>query len=93
MWIVIWIITLSSTRNVLKATHNSLTVGQHVSLCLTKQDLVSSVQTLMENNEKLEKEVKGLLSINKGLECELKAIQKMQLDFQSQIVHGSLMAH
>ena len=47
----------------------------------------------MENNEKLEKEVKGLLSINKGLECELKAIQKMQLDFQSQIVDGSSMAH
>jgi hypothetical protein len=40
----------------------------------------------MEKNVRLEKEVQGLLSINKGLEVGNKKLQKFVVDIQASIV-------
>jgi len=58
---------------------------------LTGQELVCNIRVLMEKNVRLEKEVKGLLNINKGLEDDNKKLQKSVVDIQTSIVCAAYM--
>lgn len=53
---------------------------------LTRQELVCNLRLLMEKNINLEKEVKGLLNINKCLKDDNTKLQKRVADFQTSIV-------
>jgi hypothetical protein len=53
---------------------------------LTRQELICNLRVLMEKNVNLEREVKGLLNINKGLKDDNTKLQKRVADFQTSIV-------
>ena len=50
------------------------------------QELVYNIRLLMEKNVRLEKEVKGLLHINKSLEDDNMRLQKSELDIRTSVV-------